>query len=57
MRIERTHLQHEVDILSQRMGQELAGLKEEMKGMFEDRKQSVRMEQKNMDGKVCKRVI
>lgn len=53
MRTERTQLQHEVDILNQRMTQETSNMKDELKGMFDDRKMSVRMEQKMMDSKVC----
>ena len=52
MRTERTQLQHEVDILSQRLGQEGAGLKDELKGMFDDRKMAVRNEQRNTESKV-----
>lgn len=52
MRRERTLLQHEVDILSQKMTQELLALKDELKGMFDDRKMDVRMEQRTMDSKV-----
>jgi len=52
MRRERTLLQHEVDILNQKMTQELLALKDELKGMFDDRKMDVRMEQRAMDSKV-----
>ena len=52
MRTERTQLQHEFDILNQRVGQETAGLKDELKGMFDDRKMGVRMEQKAMESTV-----
>lgn len=52
-RTQRAHLQHEVDILNQRVGQDAASLKDELKGMFDDRKMAVRMEQRNMDSKVC----
>ena len=52
MRTERTQLQHEVDILGQRMSQESATLKDELKGMFDDRKMSVRNEQRGMESKV-----
>lgn len=51
-RTQRAHLQHEVDILNQRVGQDTATLKYELKGMFDDRKMAVRMEQRNMDSKV-----
>ncbi|KAK4550481.1 hypothetical protein LTR36_000060 [Oleoguttula mirabilis] len=52
MRAERTQLQHEVDILSQRLGQESGVLKDDLKGMFDDRKMAVRNEQRNMESKV-----
>ncbi|KAF2770767.1 hypothetical protein EJ03DRAFT_326109 [Teratosphaeria nubilosa] len=52
MRTQRTQLQHEVEILSQRLGQETAALKDELKGMFDDRKMSVRNEQRGMESKV-----
>ncbi|KAK3705777.1 hypothetical protein LTR37_013084 [Vermiconidia calcicola] len=52
MRTERTQLQHEVDILSQRLGQESAALKDDLKGMFDDRKMAVRNEQRDMESKV-----
>ena len=53
MRRERTLLQHEVDILSQKMTQELLTLKDDLKGMFDDRKMDVRMEQRAMESNVC----
>ncbi|KAK5163643.1 uncharacterized protein LTR77_010592 [Saxophila tyrrhenica] len=49
MRTERTQLQHEVDILSQRLGQESGVLKDDLKGMFDDRKMAVRNEQRDME--------
>lgn len=52
MRSERNQLQHEVDILSQRMGQETSHLKDELKGLFDDRKMAVRNEQRNMESLV-----
>ncbi|KAI7237484.1 hypothetical protein KC330_g3134 [Hortaea werneckii] len=52
MRTERTHLQHEVDILGQRLGQESGAMKDELKGMFDDRKMAVRNEQREMESKV-----
>lgn len=52
LRTERTQLQHEVDILSQRLGQETTGLKDELKGLFDDRKMAVRNEQRDMESKV-----
>jgi hypothetical protein len=52
-RTQRAQLQHEVDILNQKTTQETANLKDELKGMFDDRKMAVRMEQRNMERKVC----
>jgi len=52
MRTDRTQLQHEVDILSQRLGQETGALKDELKGMFDDRRMAVRNEQREMESKV-----
>ncbi|RYP58233.1 hypothetical protein DL770_010479 [Monosporascus sp. CRB-9-2] len=51
-RQQRTHLQHEVDILSQRMSQDLQNLKDEVKGMFNDRKMTVQEEQRTMESKI-----
>jgi hypothetical protein len=51
-RTQRAHLQHEVDILNQKVGQDASSLKDELKGMFDDRKMAVRMEQRNMESKV-----
>lgn len=53
MRTERAQLQHEVDILGQRLGQETGTLKDELKGLFDDRKMAVRQEQRLMETKVC----
>jgi hypothetical protein len=52
MRTERAQLQHEVDILGQRLGQETGTLKDELKGLFDDRKMAVRQEQRHMETKV-----
>ncbi|KAF2647444.1 hypothetical protein K491DRAFT_614591 [Lophiostoma macrostomum CBS 122681] len=52
MRTERTQLQHEVDILNQRLGQETSHLKDELKGLFDDRKMAVRQEQRVMETKL-----
>lgn len=52
MRRERTLLQHEVDILNQKLTQELLVLKDDLRGMFNDRKMAVRMEQRNMESAV-----
>lgn len=51
-RTDRTQLQHEVDILSQRMTQETLTMKDELKGMFDDRKMFVRNDQRDMERKV-----
>jgi hypothetical protein len=53
MRTERTQVQHELDILNQRLTQETGSLKDELKGLFDDRKMAVRQEQRTMDTKVC----
>jgi hypothetical protein len=53
MRTERGQLQHELDILGQRLGQETTGLRDELKGLFDDRKMAVRQEQRVMETKVC----
>jgi phage shock protein A len=52
MRTERTQLQHEVDILSQSLSQQSGTLKEELKGLFDDRKMAVRNEQRDMESKI-----
>ncbi|KAF2204359.1 hypothetical protein GQ43DRAFT_446785 [Delitschia confertaspora ATCC 74209] len=52
MRTERNQLQHEVDILSQRLTQESLSLKDDLKGLFDDRKMTVRMEQRSMESKI-----
>lgn len=52
MRTERSQLQHEVDILGQKLGQETGSVKDELKGLFDDRKMAVRQEQRSMETKV-----
>ncbi|CCU76726.1 DUF1640 domain-containing protein [Blumeria hordei DH14] len=52
MRRERTLLQHEVDTLNQKLTQELLTLKDDLKGVFDDRKMSVRVHQRKMEGKI-----
>lgn len=52
MRRERTLLQHEFDTLNQKLSAELLTLKDELTGMFNDRKMAVRMEQREMDSAV-----
>lgn len=49
MRSERDQLQHEVDILNQKLGQETTHLRDELKGLFDDRKMAVRQEQRGME--------
>ncbi|KAI8963511.1 hypothetical protein F5Y11DRAFT_147034 [Daldinia sp. FL1419] len=51
-RQQRTQLQHEVDILSQRMSQDLMTLKDDVKGMFNDRRMNVREEQRTMESAI-----
>ena len=57
MRRERTLLQHEVDILNQKLTQELLTLKDDLKGMFDDRRMAVRMEQRTMESKVWHSIL
>ncbi|KAI9813778.1 MAG: hypothetical protein M1827_003568 [Pycnora praestabilis] len=52
MRTERAQLQHEVDILNQKLTAELLTLKDDLKGMFDDRKMAVRMEQRGTDSSI-----
>lgn len=51
-RASRTHLQHESDILSQRLNQELAGMRDDIKGMFNDHKMTTREQQRSIDTSV-----
>jgi hypothetical protein len=51
-REQRMRLQHEVDILSQSMNQELATLNDTFRGTFNDRKMAVREEQKALENSV-----
>lgn len=51
-RTERTRLEHEVDILSQRMSQDAGNMKDELKGMFDDRKMGVQNEQLHIERKI-----
>ncbi|KAI5273177.1 hypothetical protein E4T47_03671 [Aureobasidium subglaciale] len=51
-RTERTRLEHEVDILSQRMTQDSGNMKDELKGMFDDRKMGVQNEQRDIERKI-----
>ncbi|KZF21360.1 hypothetical protein L228DRAFT_249171 [Xylona heveae TC161] len=52
MRTERTALQHEVDILNQNFNGELLSLKDDLRGMFDDRRMAVRQEQRAMESKI-----
>ncbi|KAK0630578.1 hypothetical protein B0T17DRAFT_590048 [Bombardia bombarda] len=52
LRQQRTHLQHEVDILTQRLNQELLNLTDGVRGMFGDRRMVVREEQKAVDSSI-----
>ncbi|EKV12224.1 MOZ protein represents a chromatin-associated acetyltransferase [Penicillium digitatum] len=51
-RSSRTQLQHETDIISQRISQELAGMKDDIKGMFNDHKMTTREQQRSIDTSV-----
>ncbi|RHZ73372.1 hypothetical protein CDV55_108788 [Aspergillus turcosus] len=51
-RASRAQLEHEADILSQRLNQELAGLKDDIKGMFNDHKMTTREQQRSIDTSV-----
>ncbi|KAG6004292.1 hypothetical protein E4U21_001189 [Claviceps maximensis] len=52
MRQQRTHLQHEVDILTQTLNQELLTLNDGVKGLFNDRNMTVREEQKAVESAI-----
>ncbi|KAF2859226.1 hypothetical protein K470DRAFT_200760, partial [Piedraia hortae CBS 480.64] len=52
MRTERNQLQHEVDILSQQLGQSSAALKDELAAMFNERKMELRNEQRTMESRI-----
>jgi hypothetical protein len=52
VRQERTHLQHEVDILTQSLNQELLTLNDATRGMFNDRKMAAREEQRGAESAV-----
>ena len=49
---QRSHLQHEVDILSQRASQESIALKDDLRGLLNDRKMDVRMQQQARDSSI-----
>ncbi|KAH6849856.1 hypothetical protein B0I37DRAFT_370066 [Chaetomium sp. MPI-CAGE-AT-0009] len=52
LRQQRTLLQHEVDILAQRLNQELLTLTDSVRGMFNDRRMAVREEQKSLESRI-----
>ncbi|KAF4979466.1 hypothetical protein FZEAL_4325 [Fusarium zealandicum] len=52
LRQQRTHLQHEVDILTQSLNQEVLTLNDNVRGSFNDRKMAVREEQKVVESAV-----
>ncbi|KAK4044716.1 hypothetical protein C8A01DRAFT_11934 [Parachaetomium inaequale] len=52
LRQQRTLLQHEVDILAQRLNQELLTLTDSVRGMFNDRRMAVREEQKAVESRI-----
>jgi len=52
MRSERTTTQHEVDILSQKVTQDIGTLKDNLKAMFDDRKMAVRIERRDVENKI-----
>lgn len=52
MATQRAHLQHEVDILSQKALQDSLALKDDLRGMLNDRKMAVRMQHQARDSKI-----
>lgn len=52
MGTQRAHLQHEVDILSQKASQDSLALKDDFRGMLNDRKMAVRMQHQARDSKI-----
>lgn len=57
LRQQRTHLQHEVDILTQTLNQEISTLNDNVRGMFNDRRMAVREEQKAVESSVRPAVV
>lgn len=51
-RQQRTLLQHEVDILTQKLNQDLLTLKDDIRGIFDDRKMAVREEHMRMENAI-----
>ncbi|MCJ1462525.1 hypothetical protein MMC07_001127 [Pseudocyphellaria aurata] len=52
MATQRAHLQHEVDIISQKASQDSLALKDDLRGMLNDRKMAVRMQHQARDSKI-----
>ena len=57
LRSERTRIQTEFDLLNQAFLAEMMTLKDELNGMFNDRKMVTRAEQRAMENKVCRHYI
>lgn len=51
-RTQLSHLQHTYDILSQRVSQEALSLKDDLRGMLNDRRMAVRMQSQIRDGEI-----
>ena len=51
-RSRRAQLQHEHDILNQKVTQDLMTLKEELKGLFNDRKLGLQEDKRRVDGRI-----
>ncbi|KIW20652.1 hypothetical protein PV08_01229 [Exophiala spinifera] len=51
-RSQRAQLQHEFDILNQKVTQDLMNLKEELKGLFNDRKLNLQEDKRKIDGRI-----
>ncbi|KAK6367927.1 hypothetical protein LTS17_010079 [Exophiala oligosperma] len=51
-RSQRAQLQHEYDILNQKVTQDLMNLKEELKGLFNDRKLNLQEDKRKIDGRI-----
>ena len=52
MTTQRAHLQYEVDILSQRSSSESLALKDDLRGLLNDRRMAVRMEQQQLESQI-----
>ena len=51
-RSQRAQVQHEFDILNQKVSQDIMTMREELKGMFNDRKLGLQEEKRQVDGKI-----